>query len=336
MSRYLQGCVLLAGKLGGPSTVLRSDDTLRELTDLFESCRRRQDALRRLMATVPANRVERYRSMSYQEVARRAAGVEASLSAVAREHGGAATVTATEEDDWLKLRREMEDEGWASVGEMAFGRGDEWALRLAAHEASRGDPGREPGVVPSEAMECFGPFALLWNWCQRRLLRRPVAPLVEPMPKLRHERSELRRAADAVPRDALEWRLATRLTRLLNRHLPRRARVEVLPLASGHVVIARWGFWSWEIAPSSAPLRDEDGIIACVLAVQSFAARETGRSWPLAMDESRMRRARRADPDWATGCRSPKACLTADELRIWFGADHAPAFEFPPIRLAEA
>jgi hypothetical protein len=274
--------------------------------------------------------------MSYQEVAGRATDVEASLSAVAREHGGAATVTATEEDDSLKLRHEMEDEGWTRVGEMAFGRGEAWALRLAAHEASRGDPGREPGIVPAEGIECFGPFALLWNWCRRRLLRHPVAPLVEPMPKLRDERAELRRAANAVPHDALEWRLATQLTRLLNRHLPRRARVEVLPLASGHVVIARSGFGSWEISPSSAPLRDEDGIVDCVLAVQSFAAGETGRAWPLAVDQSQVRRARGADPDRAIGCPAPKASLSADELRIWFGADHAPAFEFPPIRLAEA
>jgi hypothetical protein len=176
--------------------VLRSDDTLRELTDLCESWRRREDALRRLMPTVPASAVERYRSMSYQEVARRATDVEACLNAVARGHGGAATVTATEEDDWLKLRYEMEDEGWTRVGEMTFGRGEAWALRLAAHAASRGDPDREPGVVPAEGGQCFGPFALLWNWCRRRLLRRPVAPLVQ----LRHlMTSNARRAIGAMP-----------------------------------------------------------------------------------------------------------------------------------------
>ena len=53
------------------------------------------------------------------------------------------------------------------------------------------------------------------------------------------EKQVPRQAAKAVPPDALEWRLAKQLTRLLNRHLPRRARVEVLPLASGHVVPGR-------------------------------------------------------------------------------------------------
>jgi hypothetical protein len=78
---------------------LPSDDALLEV---FESWRRREDALRRWMEGVPAARVERYKAMSYDDVARRAADVEARVDAVVREHGGASTVSGTEEDDWLK------------------------------------------------------------------------------------------------------------------------------------------------------------------------------------------------------------------------------------------
>ncbi len=302
----------------------------------LESWRRREEEMRQLMEGVPESEVERFKAMSYDEVVRRAAAVEASLEAIARDHGSASTVSGSEEDDWLKLRHEMEYEGWSTVGEIAFGRGERWALRLAAHELARDDPARESGVVPSDGFQCFPWHAVVWNWFQRRLLRRPVAPLFEQLPSMRQRRAEVRRQAEAVPPDARDWSLARNLTRVLNGQLPRYAHVEVLPLPRGCAVIKRWGFWSWSVSSSSDSLLDEDGIVNVVLDVQAFAAGQTHRSWPLPLPEQAMRRAHRADPDWSIGRPLPKASLSEQELRIWFGADDAPAFEFPRGQLDDA
>lgn len=301
------------------------------IDDRVEAWRRREDALRRLMQTAPASAVERFKRTSYEEVARRAAEIEASLAVVAREQGGASTVSGSEEDDWLTLRAKMEDEGWATIGEMALGLDEHWARRLAAHGAARDDPAREPGIVPGESSTFFPWDAVFWNWCQRRLLHRPVAPLYEPLPKLRRRRAELRARAKAVSPDAREWRLARELTRLFNGHLPWYARVELLPLPDGHALIGRWGLWSSGISSSPLSLLTQEGIVAAVLAVQAFAANKTRRSWPLPLREDEMRRAHRADPDWAIGRPIPNASLSEKELRIWFGAENAPAFELPPI-----
>src|SRR3954449_1842408 len=98
------------------------------LADVFEAWRRREDRLERIMQTVPAAAIGRFEGMRYAEVCRCAAAVEATLAAVAREHGGAATVSGSEDDDWVKLRLAMELEGCATVGEMPFGEGTRWAL----------------------------------------------------------------------------------------------------------------------------------------------------------------------------------------------------------------
>jgi hypothetical protein len=139
---------------------------------VYEAWSRREAELERVMQTVSAAAVERLEAMSYAEVCRRAQTVEATLAAVAREHGGAATVMGSEEDDWVALRLEMELDDCATVAEMPFGHGRRWAVRMAAHAAARRDRAPTRGVVPSEGMHCVPTHLVLWNWCQRRLLMR--------------------------------------------------------------------------------------------------------------------------------------------------------------------
>src|SRR3954452_10988543 len=293
----------------------------------FEAWRRREEALERVMQMVPEAAIERFAAMPFDEVCRRAAAVEATLAAGVREHGGAATIAGSEEDDWLKLRSQMAFEGWATVGELPFGEGRGWALRLAAHEVSGRRPARAPGVVPSDGIECLSARVVLWNWCQRRLLRRSVEPLFEPRSTWRQQRARLRAYARRVAIDAPECVLARALTRLFSQHLPWYASVEVLALPDGHAVIGRWGCWAWESSSSRLSLLDRDGITAVALQVQNLAAGNSRRSWPLRSDQSDMSREHRADPDWSCGWPVPTSSVSEDEVRIWFGPDDAPAFE---------
>ncbi len=112
----------------------------------IEALEARARELEARMAAVPAEEVERYKALSFEDVSRRAAEIEARLDELARLHGSATAPSNSETDDWLALRREMELEQWPRVGEMAFGRGERWARCLAAHAAAA-----EPdfGIEPS-------------------------------------------------------------------------------------------------------------------------------------------------------------------------------------------
>ena len=129
--------------------------------------------------------------------------------------------------------------------------------------------------------------------------------------------------------------LANALTRVLNQHVPWYAGVEVLPLQDGHAVITRWGLWYWGIRWSSSSLLDQDAVASVASEVQSLAAGNSRRSWPLRVNQKKMRRAHRGDPHWWGGCPVPNATVTEHEVRIWFGAADAPVFQLPTIGRAQ-
>jgi hypothetical protein len=131
--------------------------------------------------------------------------------------------------------------------------------------------------------------------------------------------------AQTVRRDSPEGRVARKLTRMFNATLPWYARVRVIPLPDGWGMTERWAFWSFGTQCAiGTPLLDQRSLVNIVLAMQSFVAGDSGRSWPLGTPIAEERSLHRADRYWINGQPLPSVELDDECIRIAFGNPDEP------------
>jgi hypothetical protein len=98
------------------------------------------DRLKQLQAEaaqVSNAEAERFRAFAAEDVSREAPRVMAELEERARINGYAEALTATEDDDWVKLEWILEHEGAASIGGPPAPMADRWSRQMAAHARRR-------------------------------------------------------------------------------------------------------------------------------------------------------------------------------------------------------
>jgi len=105
-----------------------------DIRDAFE----RLEQLRAEGAGVSDAEVAAFRALTAEQVSRQAERVMAQVDERARIDGHAETLSATEDDDWVKLRWLLEECDAPSIGDLPPEIADRWARHIAAHARRRG------------------------------------------------------------------------------------------------------------------------------------------------------------------------------------------------------
>jgi hypothetical protein len=105
-----------------------------DIRDAFE----RLAQLRAECATLSEAQVAAFRAVTAEQVSRQAERVMTELDERFRIDGHAETQSATEDDDWMKLKSLLKECDAPSIGDLAPEIADRWARQMAAHARRRG------------------------------------------------------------------------------------------------------------------------------------------------------------------------------------------------------
>jgi hypothetical protein len=105
-----------------------------DIRDAFE----RLAQLRAEGASISDAELAAFRAVTTERVSRQAERVMSELDERFRIDGHAETLSATEDDDWLKLQSLLKECDAPSIGDLAPEIADRWARQMAAHARRRG------------------------------------------------------------------------------------------------------------------------------------------------------------------------------------------------------